>query len=311
MGSEIKVAIVTPIHNRREITLQCLRSLARTDQKGLDVSIYIVDDGSTDGSSEAISREFPDVRLIRGDGNLWFTEGTNVGIRAAMADRPDYVLAINDDSVFDTFFLQRLVATADAYPRSVVGPLLLLWDEPHRLFQTAPVWKTLAGGWKHWQRQTVWTVPDAAWEVEIIVGNCVLIPAEAVRECGVMDSKRFPNFGDAEYTPRLKKAGFKLIIEPEARVFCQPNAIPQRLRDKKAATLVRELLFDMKSPSNLTRMFLSHIRGGPSPFKGFVAFGVLLARTTIQALKPRDASQPTTHEPPLARVFAANVLARK
>src|SRR5437868_1085131 len=115
----IRVEIVAPVHNRREITLQCLRSLSRIDRTGLDVNIFIVDDGSTDGTSEAIREQFPSVKLIQGDGNLWFTEGTNTGVRAALKHDPKYVLLINDDSVFDEHFLVRLVETAETNPRSV------------------------------------------------------------------------------------------------------------------------------------------------------------------------------------------------
>jgi len=300
-----------PVHNRREITLQCLRSLSRIDAAGPEVSIYIVDDGSTDGTWDAIERDFPQVHLIKGDGNLWFTEGTNVGIREAMKADPDYVLAINDDSVFDHLFLLRLVETAETYPDSVIGPLLLLWDEPHRLFQTAPVWRILSGGWQHWQKQTVWTVPDQPWEVDIIVGNCVLIPAEAIRRCGLMDSRRFPNFGDAEYTPRMKKAGYRLIVDPRSRVFCQPNAIPQRLRHKRPSQLFKELILDLKAPSNLTRAFLGNVRGGPSTLQGIAASLVLVARTALQALKRDNDELICRTEPPLSEVFASNVLARK
>lgn len=300
-----------PVHNRREITLQCLRSLYRIDAAGHEVSIYIVDDGSTDGTWAAIQRDYPQVNLIKGDGNLWFTEGTNLGIREAMKADPDYVLAINDDSVFDSSFLRQMIETAETYPDSVIGPLLLLWDEPHRLFQTAPVWSVRSGGWHHWQQQTVWTVPDQPWEVDIIVGNCVLIPADAIRRCGLMDSRRFPNFGDAEYTPRMKKAGYRLILDPRSRVFCQPNAIPQRLRHKRASQLLKELILDLKAPSNLTRAFLGNVRGGPSILQGIAASLFLFGRMALQALKRENAESISRTEPPLLEVFASNVLARK
>ena len=87
-----RVEIITPVHNRRDITLQCLKSLARINSNALDIHIIIVDDGSTDGTSEAISANYPQVEIIKGDGNLWFTAGTNRGIEAALKHNPDYIL---------------------------------------------------------------------------------------------------------------------------------------------------------------------------------------------------------------------------
>ena len=89
-----RIEIVTPVHNRRDITLQCLKSLARIDRTGLEVHVIIVDDGSTDGTSEAIAEQFPETEIVHGDGSLWFTAGTNRGIEAAMKHDPEYVLTI-------------------------------------------------------------------------------------------------------------------------------------------------------------------------------------------------------------------------
>ena len=148
-ADEIRVAIVTPVHNRRAITMQCLRSLSRLNAHGLDIRTIVVDDGSTDGTADAIESQFPDIEVIKAAGDLWFSEGTNVGIRAALTTGPNYILMMNDDQVFDANFLKFMIETAEKYPRSLVGPLLLLWDEPHKLFQTSPRWETLAGGWRH------------------------------------------------------------------------------------------------------------------------------------------------------------------
>ena len=274
----IRVEIVAPVHNRRDITLQCLRSLAKIESDGLDVHVVIVDDGSTDGTSEAIRDEFPSVEVVAGDGNLWFTEGTNVGIRAALKHDPKYILTINEDAVFDADFMRYMVETAEKNVRSVIGSLLLLWDTPHRLFQVAPVWDTWMGGWRHWYHQTVWTIPDRPWKVGVIVGNCVLIPTAAIREAGLMDSKHYPNFGDAEYTPRLKRLGWRLLIDPRARVFCQPNNIPAKVLDLPMRQKMRVLIFDRRSGHNLLRRFRGMWDSAPTKIDALLAFGVFLGR---------------------------------
>lgn len=301
----IRVEIVAPVHNRREITLQCLRSLTRIDSTGLDVHVIIIDDGSTDGTSRAIRCEFPDVEVISGNGALWYTEGTNVGIRAALRNRADFVLMINDDEIFDRMFLRHLVETASTYDRSIVGPLLLLWDMPHKVFQVAPVWDTLYGDWHHLYQQTVWTVPDKVWEVDLIVGNCVLVPGAAFHECGLMDSRKYPNFGDATFTPKMKKRGWQLLIDPSARVFCQPNQPPPRLREMSVRQALSALLMDRRNAHNLIRRFDAYLDGAPSKFKGFFGFVVFLVRGFVTRGYRNTI---TKHEPPLTAIVASRVL---
>ena len=303
-----RVGIAFPVHNRREITLQCLRSLARIDSEGLEVHVVMVDDGSTDGTSEAVEREFPEVEVIRGDGNLWFTESTNVGVRAALKHDPDYIVMMNDDQVFDSKFLKYLVETAEKYPRTIVGPLLLLWNEPHKIFQVSPRWETFSGGWRHWYHQTVWTVPKKTWEVEIIVGNCVLIPVEAIRECGVMDSKRHLNCGDAEYTPRLRRKGWRLLIDPRARVFCQPNTVWERISEMSLRRKFDKLFRDVGYVHNIRRRLKTSLDGAPSKIHGLAAF--LVFYLALPLGKNVDKSLEPNEEKPLSEVYASKVVTK-
>ncbi len=273
------VEIVTPVFNRREYTLQCLRSLSRIDRTRLKVHIIIVDDGSSDGTSEAVRKQFPDVQIVQGDGTLYYTAGTNRGIEAALKWNPDYVLAINNDSIFDDQFLRRLVDCAEINPRSVVGPALLLWDTPHKVFQVAPHWQTWYGGWRPRYHQTVWTLPERPFDVEGIVGNCVLYPVSAIKEVGLMAEKQFPyGFGDCEYTPRMRRAGWRLLIEPGARVWCEPNiheGSPGRLPPRE---MLNVLFRNYSSTWNLGRQFVERWHSGPTRAHGVAAFGIMLVR---------------------------------
>jgi GT2 family glycosyltransferase len=269
----IKVALIVPVHNRRETTLQALRSLARVDRSGLDCQIYIVDDGSTDGTSAAVRAKFTDVIVVPGSGDLHYAGGTNRGIEAAMGWSPDYFLLMNDDSVFHVDFLVRLVETAEKNPRSVVGSLLLLWNEPHRVFQVAPKWKSFLGGWVFSNNLTAFSFTSGAVPVDCIVGNSVLVPYDAVRECGGLDSENFPHgWGDVQFIIRLKKAGWNLLIEPRSFVWCEPNTYPAPLKTLNASKVLGVLFADDRHPLNLKRQFVANWYGAPSRAQAILAF---------------------------------------
>jgi GT2 family glycosyltransferase len=128
-------------------------------------------------------------------------------------------------------------------------------------------------------------MPKKPFDVELIVGNCVLVPAQAVRECGLMDEKNFVNFGDAEYTPRLKKRGWRLIVEPRARVFCQPNTLAaRRLVETPLKDLYRVLWTDSRNQHNLRCRFISYWVGAPTKAQAVLAFVIFLIRLGLRTI---------------------------
>lgn len=286
MSEKIKTAIVIPVFNRRETTLQGLKSLSRINKENLDVKIFIVDDGSTDGTSDAVAKNFPEVEIIKGDGSLHYAGGTNLGIEAALKWNADYVATMNDDSVFHEDFLQRLIKTARENPRSIVGALLLLWDEPHKVFQVGQVWNTMRGGWEIPDDLTAFNVGDKAFEVECIVGNCVIFPVEAIRENGLMDAEKFPHgWGDAQYLMRMRKAGWKLLIEPKSFVWCEPNTYPAPLHTLSKKDIFKVLFVNRRHPGNFQRQFIARWESAPNKLQAIPAFGVYFFQIVSKMFK--------------------------
>ncbi len=282
---ELKIEIITPVHNRRETTLQCLKSLARIDKTGLKVHIIIVDDGSTDGTSEFIRRDFPEVQIVEGDGSLFYCGGINRGIISALERNPDYILAINDDAIFHEQFLRRLIQTAGENPHSVVGALLLLWNIPHQVFQVDFKWKTSIGGWSQQENLTAFDFPEKTFEVEGMAGNCILFPVESIKECGLLDEKKFPhNWGDIQYVVRMKKAGWRLLLEPKSYVWCEPNTNAKPLHQLSKKEVLYNLFRNKRHPLNLKRQFLVRWDSAPNRVEGFLSFVVYIAQLTSKTL---------------------------
>lgn len=290
----VKVGLVIPVHNRRATTLQALGSLHKVDTRGIDLRIFVVDDGSTDGTSEAIELKFPDVVLIQGDGTLHYAAGTNRGIEAALKWDADFVVTMNDDSIFHRDFLTRLVTSARMNVRAIVGSLLLLWDRPHMTFQVDPEWRPASGGWVFPSALTAFEVGKEPFEVQCLVGNCVLIPAEAIRENGLMDERNFPcGWGDAQYMTRMRRAGWTLLVDPLSRVWCEPNTYPRPLHSVSLKDRFRTVFLDSRHPANLGRQFKALWFSAPSKPSALLAFTAYIGDLTLKAFRLRPfASKP-------------------
>lgn len=290
-----KIDLVIPVYNRRETTLKGLRSLFKADTAGMDVRVIVVDDASPDGTADAVAREFPQVELVHGTGDLHYAAGTNRGIERALERSPDFIATMNDDAVFHPQFLQRMIKTARENPKSIVGALLLLWDEPHRVFQVGQRWKTSSGGWVIPDNLTAFSVPQQPFEVECIVGNCVLFPREAIEQNGLMDEQKFPHgWGDAQYLMRMRKAGWRLLVDPKAYVWCEPNTYPEPLHTKGIKHAVRVLFKDERHPLNLKRQFVARWESAPTHAQAAASFAVycsqLAANAVTKAVSRRKAS---------------------
>ena len=103
------IYIIIPVHNRIHFTRSCLISLrSQTNKKFITI---VVDDGSSDGTCEMIQKEFPEVIVLHGNGNLWWTGAINHGVKYAVenAMMDNYILTMNDDIVFGPNYLETLI----------------------------------------------------------------------------------------------------------------------------------------------------------------------------------------------------------
>ena len=117
----MKFHVVIPVFNRLSMTLGCLESLSVQTDKMMNV--VLVDDGSTDDTSEVVLKRFPEVHILEGNGDLWWTGAINLGIRHVLSSAApgDYVVLVNNDTYFESDFITRCRKTAQRYPNALIG----------------------------------------------------------------------------------------------------------------------------------------------------------------------------------------------
>jgi len=211
-----KVSLVIPIFNGIDNTVEFLSSLSKISYQNYE--IIIVDDGSTDGSSEMIANQFPEVRLLRGDGTLWWAGGTNFGVRDALNRGADFILTINNDNVVSQNFLTTLVETALEYDNFIIKSVGYDYDDRKkiRFFGGEILW--WRGNIDQLMRQMDFETRTV--EVPFANGNSTLIPEKIFREIGFYDEESCPQYhADTEFMLRARKHGYRVLVDNNSIIF--------------------------------------------------------------------------------------------
>ena len=228
------IAVLMTCHNRREKTLACLDALfSSSPVLNTAVEVFVVDDGSTDGTSSAIKAAYPSVHVIAGDGNLYWNGGMRVAFAAAMVKGFDFYLWLNDDTIVYANALPSLLALANVEQQRQNKPAVIVGTT-----QDAPGGTPTYGGLR---RKSVWRplthtlvfAQTAPASCETMNGNCVLIPNEAAKRLGNLEASFVHSMGDIDYGLRASNAGFPLMVLPGYVGLCSHNPISNTFMDAR------------------------------------------------------------------------------
>ena len=208
------VTAVLACHNRRAKTLACLASLMR--QEGdYDLRIVLFDDGSTDGTTEAVREAHPDATILSGDGTAFWAGGMRAAFAEARACPSDFTLWLNDDVVLASHALRTLVATAAERERG--GDRLALVGGAVADPVTGRT--TYAGiGRLHPGRPLRFTSvpphPTQSRACDTLVGNVVLVPRRTAAAVGGIAAAYRHTLGDLDYGLRVTAASGWVGLAP-------------------------------------------------------------------------------------------------
>ncbi len=237
----IQVSVVIPSFNTREVLLRALASFQQTVD-GVASEVIVVDNGSSDGSADAVAEKFPEVKLIRNVGNRGFACAVNQGLRAA---RGSYYLLLNSDTEMGAPFLGTLIRHLEAHADvAVAAPRLLNGDGSDQgTARTFPTWSAYLFG-RRSPLSRLWpqnpfssrylvgrhrrdTVP---FDVDIVSAACMLVRAEAVGQIGLLDEGFFMYWEDEDWCRRFRRAGWRVCCVPSVSVVHHEGASSQLLR---------------------------------------------------------------------------------
>ncbi len=215
--------VLLACHNRRDLTVRAISTFADAAAAlGADANFTVFDDGSTDGTAEALAALDVPITRIAGDGSaFWSRSMAEAEAHVLHAHDDDgYIVWLNDDVELDGDFLEIALSAADSAPRAVlVGGM----RDP----ETGEL--TYSGQ----QRGGLHPLNFAPIEpngtlqpVETFNGNLVFVPFEVARALGGIDGSLSHTGADTDYGFRVCEAGFSLLLLPRIVGSCAYNPDP-------------------------------------------------------------------------------------
>lgn len=289
----MNIAIVIPVYNRKSITVAGLNNiLAAIDyfvihsgnKYKLVFDIIVVDDGSTDGTSAVIRENFPNIRLLNGDGNLWWSGSINLGARYAIEKlKSSHILLWNDDTTCsEDYFLQlsEVLAQRPELVNNILVSKIFWLDRKDVLFNFGCYFdpangrKTLIGLNSHDHFDKILAVDWSG-------GMGTFIPSRAFEELNFLDSENFPQYdGDIDFFLRAKKQGFQAYALPKLKIYNNPETTgihhQQKLKDLPKIITSNRSLHNLRKNLKFTKRHTNTLRSWVLLLRSYISMIVRL-----------------------------------
>jgi len=223
---QVDLSIIIVSWNVCRLLKQCLYSIRDSINPEVKYEVIVVDNHSSDDSVSMIKTEFPKVRLICNSDNLGFAKATNQGINLS---RGKYVLLLNPDTRLYEGAVDNMFSFLEANPSvGMVGPYMEGYDviTRHDFFNHISLKGCIFGSTilgiipplmkKRGNSLASFNEPVA---VESLIGACLLVRREVIRQVGLLDEDYFMYLEDADWCYRIRKAGWLLYYLPSATIY--------------------------------------------------------------------------------------------
>lgn len=207
-------AILITSFNRKSKTIKCLNRIFTLTPTNFDV--YLVDDNSKDGTSEEITKQFPQVNIIQGDGNLFWNRGMHLAWEHASKEDYDYYVWLNDDVILYENCLEELFECSKLVnEKSIIVGIIESKDKSVTLYGGTNTKKQLIS-------------PNGKMNpITNMNGNVVLVPKSVFKVLGNLDPLFHHDLGDVDYGLRAQKKAIPVlttrvaIASGEKNDFCR------------------------------------------------------------------------------------------
>ncbi len=210
----LQITVIIVNWNGKTCLMQCLDALRR--QSVQQMIVMVVDNGSTDGSLDAVRQQFPEVTVIALNENLGFATANNIAIRTVQTD---YIALLNNDAIAHPLWLENLVRALETYPQAGFAASRMLYAQNHNIIDRAgDGYTTVGAGSLRGRGQPANAYDRPEW----IFGACAgaaLYRTSMLRDIGLFDEDFFLLYEDVDLSFRAQLKGYKCRYAPEAVVY--------------------------------------------------------------------------------------------
>lgn len=229
-------------HNRKPKTLRCLEDIfnqKRVDK--LNLRVVLVDDGSSDGTWEVVSKKYPEVCLVKGSGSLFWSGGMRLAYEKASKDT-DFYLWLNDDTELFDHAIIDIYRLSESFKEDVIVTGAV---------KSTDSGQVAYGGMKRdvasRLRFSILEPFEKTIDCDATNGNCVLIPRRVYEAVGGIDPLFLHAHGDIDFGLRARNKGFRIVLSKKYVGKCDTKFLEERVYQGAPGLSRRmELIFDMK-----------------------------------------------------------------
>ncbi len=288
-----RIAVLLACHNRKAATLSSLARLQEQDTAA-QLEVFLVDDASSDGTAEAVRARFPQVRMLRGSGQLFWCGAMRRALATALERDFDFYLWLNDDTTLDLDAVRRLLEAHEGIAGKGSQPAIVVGSTRDPRTGEPTYGGVVRASRLHPLKYRLLAPGAEPRPCHSMNGNCVLIPRDAAARAGNLSPEFSHGIGDFDYGLRARRAGCGLWVVPATVGTCARNSAEGGFRDPRLPW--RERLRAMFSRKGLPPgEYLAYARrhGGPLwPFYWALPYAHTVVACLFRRVAPASARRP-------------------
>ncbi|MBE5847930.1 MAG: glycosyltransferase family 2 protein [Lachnospiraceae bacterium] len=259
-----EIAILTTCYNRRESTINCLKSIYENIERDQNnhYRIYVVDDNSTDDTVDAVKTMFPKVNIVVSGGNLYWARGMYAAMKMAYEDNNDYYYMINDDALFRDTAFEIMMSSYHMARRecAIVGSFL-----------SKETGEPTYGGFSRAYKLV--HPSEELTPCECANWNCFFVPKTIIDKVGYIDKRYAHGGGDYDYCYMMHRLGLEILVAYDYVGFCERNSTKGTYRDNTLPKIQRMRKLFSRKEFHFPSMFHFYLKN--FGIKGLLQLGIL------------------------------------